>query len=65
MNAALLARLGLKDGQAVRVRQGESETDVDVARDDRLPQDCVRLVAAHPATSTLGPMSGELSVEPR
>jgi len=65
MNAALLARLGLKDGQAVKVRQGEGEAEVSAARDDRLPRDCVRLAAAHPATRYLGPMSGELSVEPR
>ncbi|MBE0620482.1 MAG: NADH-quinone oxidoreductase subunit G [Burkholderiales bacterium] len=65
MNSALLARLGLKDGQAVKIRQGEGEAAVNVARDDKLPQDCVRLVAAHPATSKLGPMSGELSVEPQ
>ena len=65
MNAALLARLGLKDGQAVKVRQGGGEATVNAARDDRLPRDCVRLAAAHPATSNLGPMSGELSVEPQ
>jgi NADH-quinone oxidoreductase subunit G len=65
MNAALLARLGLKDGQTVKVLQGEGEAEVNAARDDRLPRDCVRLAAAHPATRYLGPMSGELSVEPR
>jgi NADH-quinone oxidoreductase subunit G len=65
MNAALLAKLGLKDGQAVKVRQGEGEAAVNAARDDRLPQDCVRLAAAHAVTSKLGPMSGELSVEPQ
>ena len=65
MNAALLARLGLQDGQAVKVRQGEGSADVMAARDDRLPQDCVRLAAAHAATRELGPMSGELKVEPR
>ncbi len=63
MNAALLAKLGLKDGQPVKVRQGEGEAAVNAACDDRLPRDCVRLAAAHPATRDLGPMSGELSVE--
>jgi NADH-quinone oxidoreductase subunit G len=63
MNGALLDKLGLKDGQAVKVRQGEGEAAVNAARDDRLPRDCVRLSAAHPATRNLGPMSGELSVE--
>ena len=65
MNSALLAKLGLKDGQAVKVRQGEGEAAVSAARDDHLPQDCVRLAAAHAATRSLGPMSGELSVEPQ
>ena len=65
MNSALLAKLGLKDGQAVKVRDGEGEAAVNAARDDRLPRDCVRLAAAHPSTRNLGPMSGEVSVEPR
>jgi len=65
MNAALLAGLGLKDGQAVTVRQGEGEAEVSAACDDRLPRDCVRLAAAHSSTRNLGPMSGEISVEPR
>jgi len=65
MNAALLASLGLKDGQAVKVRQGTGDAEVSAGLDDRLPRDCVRLAAAHPATMHLGPMSGELSVEPR
>ncbi len=65
MNAAVLARFGIKDGQPVKVRQGEGEASVNAGRDDRLPRDCVRLAAAHAATSKLGPMSGELSVEPQ
>jgi len=65
MNAALLAKLGLKDGQTVTIRQGGGEADVSAARDDRLPRDCVRLAAAHPSTRNLGPMSGEVSMEPR
>ncbi len=65
MNSALLARLGLKHGQAVTVRQGAGEATVNAALDDRLPRDCVRLAAAHAATGKLGPMSGEISVEPQ
>ena len=65
MNGALLARLGLKDGQSVKVRQGEGEAALSAARDDRLPRDCVRLAAGHAATRELGPMSGEISVEPQ
>ena len=65
MNAALLAKLGLKDGQSVKVRQGEGEAAVSAGLDERLPRDCVRLAAAHASTRDLGPMSGELSVEPQ
>ena len=65
MNAALLASLGLKDGQAVKVRQGTGDAEVNAGLDERLPRDCVRLAAAHAATMHLGPMSGELGVEPR
>ena len=65
MNAALLAKLGLKEGQPVKVKQGAGEATLNAACDDRLPRDCVRLAAAHPATSKLGPMSGEVRVEPQ
>ncbi|MEK7437205.1 MAG: NADH-quinone oxidoreductase subunit NuoG [Pseudomonadota bacterium] len=65
MNAALLAKLGVKEGQAIKLKQGAGEAELNAARDDRLPPDCVRVAAAHVATKDLGPMSGELSVEPR
>ena len=65
MNAALLAKLGLKEGQAVKVKQGAGEAALNAACDDRLPPECVRVAAAHASTRDLGPMSGELSVEPQ
>ncbi|TAK68006.1 MAG: NADH-quinone oxidoreductase subunit G [Betaproteobacteria bacterium] len=65
MHAALLDKLGLKAGQAVKVRQGDGEAVVNAARDDRLPLGCVRLAAGHPATRDLGPMAGDISVEPQ
>ena len=65
MNAALLARLGLKQGQPVKVTQGGGEAMLNAACDDRLARDCVRIAAAHATTSKLGPMSGEVRVEPR
>jgi hypothetical protein len=30
--------------------------------DEKLPDDCVRISAAHPSTATLGPMFGLLEV---
>ncbi|MFI4981536.1 MAG: molybdopterin dinucleotide binding domain-containing protein, partial [Nevskiales bacterium] len=65
MNAALLAKLGLKQGQTVKVTQGAGAAALHAACDDRLPRDCVRVAAAHAATSDLGPMSGEIRVEPQ
>jgi NADH-quinone oxidoreductase subunit G len=65
MNKALLAKLGLADGQAVKVRQGTGEAVLKAALDARLPRDCVRVAAAHPATRDLGPMFGEVKVEPQ
>ena len=65
MNAALLAKLGLKDGQAVKVKQGGGEATLSAACDERLPRDCVRVAAAHASTRDLGPMAGEVSVEPQ
>ena len=64
MNAATLAKLGLKEGQPVKVKQGAGEATLNAACDARLPRDCVRVAAAHAATKDLGPMSGEISVVP-
>ena len=33
------------------------------ALDDKLPDDCVRLAAAHPSTVAVGPMFGTLTLE--
>jgi len=63
MNGALFERLGLREGDELRVRQGGGEAFVGAAVDDRLPADCVRLATARPETSKLGAMSGELAVE--
>ena len=63
MNARLLARLGVADGQPVRVRQGEGSAKLTAALDDRLPDECVRIAAAHPGTAPLGPMFGAVQVE--
>ena len=63
MNARLMQRLGLADGQPVRVRQGEGSAKLAAALDDRLPDDCVRIAAAHGSTAPLGPMFGSVQVE--
>ncbi len=63
MNRALYDRLGLREGDSVRVRQGGGEALVSAAVDDRLPAQCVRLAAARPETAALGAMFGELTLE--
>jgi len=59
MNAKLMARLGVSAGNRCwsRARQ------LPAAVDDRLPDECVRIAAAHPSTAQLGPMFGMVSLK--
>ena len=63
MNGELFSRLGLRDGDRVRVTQGTGAAVVAAVRDDRLPANCVRLPGAHPATAELGGLFGGITVE--
>jgi NADH-quinone oxidoreductase subunit G len=63
MNSRLMAQLGVAAGQPVRVRQGEGSAKLAAALDNRLPDDCVRIAAAHAATAALGPMFGAVAIE--
>ncbi len=63
MNRALMHRLGLRDGDSVRVRQGGGEAVVAYAIDDKLPADCIRLGTARAETAALGAASAELTIE--
>ena len=63
MGAALMSRLGINTGDKVRVRQGHGEAQLVAGRDDKLPDECVRIAAAHPVTAELGDMFGEIAVE--
>ena len=62
MNRALLGSLEVSPGQPVLVRQGSGEARLEAALDERLPDGCVRVAAAHPSTAGLGAMFGSLSV---
>jgi len=62
-NAAVLARLGLKPGDRVRVRQDGGEALLEVAADEALADGVLRVAAAHPSTAALGAMFGEIAVE--
>jgi NADH-quinone oxidoreductase subunit G len=63
MSRALFEQLGMRDGDALRVRQGTGEAVVAAAIDDRLPAGCLRLAAARPETAALGAMSGTVTAE--
>ena len=63
MHPALARKLGLAEGETVKVRQGEGEAVLEMACDERLPGDCVRVATAHQRTSALGPMFGTVTVE--
>jgi NADH-quinone oxidoreductase subunit G len=63
MNARLLHKLGVAAGRRVIVRQGSGAAKLSAALDDSLPDDCVRVAAAHASTAGLGAMFGSLGVE--
>jgi NADH-quinone oxidoreductase subunit G len=60
MNSRLLARLGMAAGQPVLVNGAVRLT---AALDDKLPDECMRIAAAHPTTAEVGPMFGALTAE--
>ncbi|MFN7086510.1 MAG: NADH-quinone oxidoreductase subunit NuoG [Burkholderiales bacterium] len=63
MNRALFDRLGLREGERVKVMQGAGEAVVAAIVDDRLPADCIRLAAARPETAELGALFGAVEIE--
>ena len=63
MNAKLMARLGISKGQKLAVKQGQGCASLSAALDDKMPDECVRISAAHKATAGLGPMFGAVSLE--
>jgi len=62
MNAALLAKLGLTAGDPLKVGAGGTATLV-VRLDAGVPDNCVRIAAAHASTAGLGAMFATLTVE--
>ena len=63
MNAALMKKLGIGEGEPVLLRQNGGEARVNAARDDGLADNCVRVASSHPLTAGLGAMFGAISVE--
>jgi NADH-quinone oxidoreductase subunit G len=64
MHPATADRLGLREGDAVRIVQGGGEAVVSCALDRRLPENCIRLAAARPEVSGLGAMFGSIAAHP-
>jgi len=60
MNSRLAHKLGVAAGGRVLVN---GAARLAVAIDDRLPDECVRVPAAHPASAQAGPMFGALTIE--
>jgi NADH-quinone oxidoreductase subunit G len=64
MNSAMLANLGVADGGQVKVGAGGTAQVAMVAQlDAGVPENCVRVVAAHAGTVAIGPMFGSLTVD--
>ncbi len=67
MNSKLMQSLGVQAGGLVLVKQaggsGTGEAGLTAALDDKLPDNCVRVSAGHPATAALGAMFGALTLE--
>jgi len=55
--------LGLVEGQAVNVRQGEASATLPWSADDRIPKGAVWLASAHTEVSGLGDAYGPITVE--
>ncbi|OIQ79448.1 NADH-quinone oxidoreductase chain 3 [mine drainage metagenome] len=62
MNGAMLAKLGFEAGSVVRLTQAGGSCTLPLRRDDRVPDQCVRVPACD-ETVTLGDLFGDIAVE--
>lgn len=62
-SSVLLKRSGIQEGETVRIRQEGEGIQLTITCDDNLPDNCVRLVCAHPQTAMLGAMFGKIRLE--
>ena len=63
LSAATAQRLGIVDGARVRVTQGSGSATLTAAVDRKLPDNVVRVAAAHVSTTGLGAMFGAITLE--
>jgi NADH-quinone oxidoreductase subunit G len=62
MNSDLMRKRGIAEGDRVRIAQEGGEALLTAVLDERIPADCVRIPAAHAATSDLGPLFATVTV---
>jgi NADH-quinone oxidoreductase subunit G len=62
MPRSMMERLGVRESDLVRVTQAGGEAVLPVALDERVPEGCVRVAAAHPLTAELGGMCGAVEL---
>jgi NADH-quinone oxidoreductase subunit G len=63
MNGTMFAQLGLVSGERIKVTQENGEAVLYAGLDPKLPDNCVRVAAGHPATAALGAMFGTVTLE--
>ena len=63
MNRRTAAEAQIEDGDKVRVTQGGAAVMLFAHLDDRIPDGCVRVSAAHPLCAGLGVAGGEIGLE--
>jgi NADH-quinone oxidoreductase subunit G len=63
ISAALAQKLNVSEGDALQIMQGQNRVQLAAEVDATLPDNVVRVAAAHATTAALGPMFGALSVE--
>jgi NADH-quinone oxidoreductase subunit G len=63
MSPVLAQRIGVTDGGSVKILQGQGSALMEISIDASLPENVVRVAAAHPSTAGLGGMFGAISVE--
>jgi NADH-quinone oxidoreductase subunit G len=63
LSPVLAQKLGIADGAQVKVTQGLGSAVLEAAIDAKLPENVVRVSAAHTSTAGLGGMFGAITVE--
>ncbi|MES2069368.1 MAG: NADH-quinone oxidoreductase subunit NuoG [Pseudomonadota bacterium] len=63
LSSAQFAKLGIKDGDQIKLVQSNGSVALPAGLDPSLPENVVRVAAGHAATKALGAMFGSITVE--